>query len=468
MAERRDEARLVFRILFKVNEGLDSTQGFFLAIPFNLKDREKGLIHGTQESLLDHSKNTEINLYIEIRKTKYTYSHIEGRKIVLKNDDESVSVYVLRESDFVVAEASFKEYEASAENVRAPVSLLHVVFNKSLDEGYYIIKFYCYIKDFLGKIADYWMFQEGKILEASVLNSTGIGEQILPDDCSEIPLDYLELFLVTPSNVVVSSVSPEGFKSQIYTEEEEANLGTVSDRVDPAEIDYKPYRGRYQFKWVFTPQSEKRYVSLLYWPSSTAPVLLLIGMLLLNFLGILFLISSAERLLEVTTITFLMLLLIFDSFMYFSIRKPVIIQKTFLFIRIIGISRIVDQVLGSTLVFILISLFAMLFGEYLKQGIPEIWISLVLVLLLLILLVDARFIPDLTMKSFRKTLVQRNIIVFAASLVLSILAFNLIFYLVAPAWSRNESILFFLILFSLIAGAGKISDMIGARKDSWR
>ena len=463
MAERREEARLVFRITVEVIE--EAKPHFFIAIPFELRNGKKGLISKRQDSLLDFDRDVGTDIYVELEGSTFKFSGIESnnRNIILKNQNKSIYVNIPKNEDFVVYEASFKQFDQTIGNVQSPVSLLHVEFSDPLPQGLYFIKFYCYIRNFLGEIADYWMFEQGKILETSVWDNITLKEQIIPSYCSEIVFDYLEFFVITPSHVIVSSVAPEEYEGEIFTDMDEAELGGIVDTRDPAEFDYKPYKGRNQFKWIFYPDSKEKFISLTYWSSSAMSILLLFVILFLNFLGIVFLISAAEKLLGITIITFLLVLGVFNLFVYFSIRKPKIVQRIFLFLSTAGINQSLNQIFGSGIFFIIASLFIYVLRGYLRLEIPAILSSLIIITLLITLAIDAHQRPDRDMKRFSQVFIYRNMTDILVSLALSVLVQNIYFSFVLPEWTWENSLSFVLMVFSFHVFVGKASEIRGIR-----
>lgn len=466
MAERREEARLVFRITIEVIER--SKPHFFIAIPFELRNGKKGLISKRQDSLLDFDRDVGTDIYTKLGGSTFRFSNIENRNIILRNQEKSIYVNIPKNEDFVVYEASFKEFDQTIKNVQSPISLLHVEFSDPIPQGLYFIKFYCYARNFIGKIADYWMFEQGRILESPVWNNIISKEQIIPSHCSEMVFDYLEFFVITPSHVIVSSVAPKDYEGEIFTDVEEAELGGIVDIRDPAEFDYKPYKGRNQFKWIFYPNSKEKFISLTYWSSSAMSILLLFVTLFLNFLGIVFLITAAENLLGITIITFLSILGVFNLLVYFSIRKPKIVQRIFLFLRTAGINQSLNQIYGSGMFFILASLIIYAFRGYSKLAIPATLSLLILIALLITLAIDARWNPDRDLKRFSQVFIYRNITDVMVSLVLSALVLNIYFFRVLPEWTWENSLSFFLMVFSFHVFAGKVSEIHGIRTQKKR
>jgi hypothetical protein len=465
IAERREEARLTFRIMMEIIDERVKPH-FFIMLPFELRNGRKGIISKEQESLLDFHRNIRIGMSIEFGNEKYEFFdiEIEDRHVILKSQDRSMCIHVPKNEDFAVSEAQYLEFDLSASNVQSPLSLLHVQLANSLPRGLYFIKFYCYVRNFLGEIADYWIFEQGKILETPVWNNIVVKKQIIPSYCSEMIFDYLEFFVITPSRIAVSSVAPEGYESKIFTEWDEVEPGGVVDVVDPGYFDYKPYKGRNQYKWIFYPDSVNKFISLAYWPSSTLPILLLFVTLLLNFSSILFLISAAEKLLGIAIFTFLLILGAFNTFLYFSIMKPKIIQRIFLFFRIAGTNRIFFQIYGSALFFVLVLLIISTFCRYLKLEPSVIWSSLILGALLLALVLDVRLYPDNDMKRFAQVLIYRNAINIIVSLVFSVLILNIYIYFVSPYWTLVNFLSFFAMIFSFHVFIGKVSEIWGIRR----
>jgi hypothetical protein len=178
----------------------------------------------------------------------------------------------------------------------------------------------------------------------------------------------------------------------------------------------------------------------------------------LNFLGVLFLISAAEKLLAITIFVFLSILGIFDIFVYSSTMNPKIVRNFVLFVRTAGINQIMDQIIGSVLFFVLISLFTVVFTEYLSVEILVVWPLLTLIALFLTLTIDVYSSSPKSMRKFFQILANRNAIDAALSLVLSVLVLNIYFYLVSPAWTWENILFFFIVIFSFHVLAGKIFE----------
>jgi hypothetical protein len=478
LAERREQARLIFRITFEITKKENEAICFYIVLPFELRNGKKGLITRRQDSLLDPKKIATLGLFMEFEEGTFAFSELqkENRIIVLENEKgDSKNICIPKKDEYRVYESSY--FEVSADDVQSPFSILCVEFYNPLPKGLYTIKFYCYIKDFLGKIAEYLIFEHGRILETSVWNNIGLKKQILTSeekmdmddkitlkskknkkkehDYKEMIFDYLELFVVTPSNIVVSDVAPKEFSHRIFTQYEEAGLKGIRDSVDPAKIDYAPYKGRHQYRWVFYPDSKEKFISLTLWPSSSMPILLLFAVFLLDFLAILFLISSADKLLAITIFMFLAILGIFNFFVFSSIGRPGIIQGVYHFITRIGYTPILNQIFGIVFSFLLISSALYVFRRYLDIKISPIWSFLALTILVIVLVSDVRRNPAIHTEKFFQILLYRNLIGIITSLIISVLTLNLFFYLVSPSWILKNSLSFYILVFSLHLGAGK-------------
>ena len=366
MAEMEEEARVVVRITFEVDKDCIAPN-FFLVLPFIIEKSE--IFVKTQNTLLNAKRLEEIGVCIMFKDEEFRLRNIQNRTIILsdKNGNER-TLNIPQDEDFRISNEKFFDYNLP-EEPSISFSNIHIKFVKNLDPGMYSIKFYFYVTDFLEKMTGSWIFEQIRSLQIPVLANSGYGDQIVKiledkpgnekpkrniKNIGKIDCDYIEVFVVTPSNVVVENPSPKNYEMKKFPAAERKQFLSRKDN-------YAVLKGRYQYKWIF--RNKGNLISLRFWNSITVPLLMLFPAFLLNVFGLLFLMAIWRVLPLITTLTAISILIFFDIFILLSIKSPGVIQHIFSIFNEIGHESIMGQVSGSALVFILMTLFCLTASE---------------------------------------------------------------------------------------------------------